>query len=318
MKHNIKITLLLIGMFFITQLIGLAVINSYSPYQEISYNQTSGEYENITISKELPYGLQPPEISPEISLTSIVVAMIISIILILVLMKIQAKIFIRLWFFLVIVIALAIVFYSAISGVNYAPYIALVIALPLAFFKIFRRNIIVHNLTELLIYPGIAVIFVSILSFWTIIILLILISAYDIYAVNYAGFMQKMAKYQINTVKIFSGFFVPYADKKTKQKINFLKDKYKNNIPDKVIRKNKIKVSLAILGGGDVVFPIILAGVVLRSFGLIPALLVSVFATFGLIYLFVSAKKGKFYPAMPFITAGCFIGLILAFLLNLI
>jgi hypothetical protein len=38
--------------------------------------------------------------------------------------------------------------------------------------------------------------------------------------------MQKMAKYQIQKLNIFSGFFVPYASKKVKDKIKFLKDKY--------------------------------------------------------------------------------------------
>jgi len=42
MKHNLKITIILLSMFFLTQLIGLAVIYKYS--------QTT-----------LPYGMQPPE-----------------------------------------------------------------------------------------------------------------------------------------------------------------------------------------------------------------------------------------------------------------
>ena len=75
---------------------------------------------------------------------------------------------------------------------------------------------IVHNLTELLVYPGIAVIFVSLLTQWSpiknlilIIFLLILISIYDMWAVWHSGIMQKMAKYQIDTLEIFSGFFIP-------------------------------------------------------------------------------------------------------------
>jgi presenilin-like A22 family membrane protease len=83
----------------------------------------------------------------------------------------------------------------------------LVIALPLAFTKIYGRNFLVHNLTELFIYPGIAAVFVPILNIWTIIVLLILISIYDMWAVWHSGIMQKMAKYQINQLKIFSGFY---------------------------------------------------------------------------------------------------------------
>lgn len=72
---------------------------------------------------------------------------------------------------------------------------------------------------------------------------------------------------------------------------------------------------LAILGGGDVVFPIILAGVVLRQLGLFHAIIISMGATLSLAFLFYISKRGKFYPAMPFISAGAFIALIIAFLI---
>ena len=79
--------------------------------------------------------------------------------------------------------------------------------------------------------------------------------------------------------------------------------------------KKKIKISLAMLGGGDVVFPIIMSGVVLYSRGLVPALFVTIGAFIGLGALLYNSEKGKFYPAMPFITLGCLLGLALQFLL---
>jgi len=55
MKHNTKITIILIAMFLITQIIGLYVINFY----ENSEN-------------ELPYGMEPPEeINTQTSIFSI-------------------------------------------------------------------------------------------------------------------------------------------------------------------------------------------------------------------------------------------------------
>lgn len=296
MKHNIKITIILLSMFLITQLIGLAVINAYS-------------------TQELPYGMQPPEMKPEVSLTSIIIAFAVAIFLILLLMKIKSVFLLRIWFFAVAIMALAITFNSALLKLNYSTYIALIIALPLAFYKVFKRNFLVHNLTELLIYPGIAAIFVPILNIWAIVLLLLLISVYDIYAVWHSGFMQKMAKFQINKVKVFAGFFVPYLGKAQKQKIKLLKQKYKAQKSKDKLKKTKIKVNLAILGGGDVVFPLIMAGVVLRALGFLPALTISIFATVSLLFLFIAAKKGKFYPAMPFITAGCLAGLLLGYLL---
>jgi presenilin-like A22 family membrane protease len=284
-------------MFLLTQIIGIAVVNRYSPETETIMTE-NGTLANIT-TYNLPYGTNPPpDIVPGISLITIAVAIIFAVFLML---------FLRLWFFIVVVLAIGITLNSVFFNIQGSSIIALIIALPLAFMKIFRRNLVFHNITELMIYPGIAAIFVPLLSIWTMVILLVLISAYDIYAVWHAGFMQKMAKYQIEKLKIFAGFFVPYVGKKERKKIAKLK---KSKAKDK-----RIRVSLAILGGGDVVFPIILAGVVLMTLGLIQAFIISAGATIALATLFYFSQKGKFYPAMPFITAGCFIALGIAYLI---
>ena len=331
MKHSLKIVVLLLSMFLTTQLIGLWVINQYSPTFD----------ENGTATYNLPYGFSvPSETNPYSVLFSIIIALIFAIGLMLVLMKLGINGLLRGWFFIVIVIALGITFFAFFklwifnSVILYI--ITTVLATVLAYVKIFKRNILVHNLTELLIYPGIGVIFAALFTFsdqtlanskifggiystlgisasaWSIItisLLLVLISIYDMYAVWHAGFMQKMAKYQIKNLKVFSGFFIPYLGKKEMDMINSASKNSKFKA-----RGKKIKVNVAILGGGDVVFPIILAGVVLRSMGIISALFVTLGALLGLIYLFYTSKKGKFYPAMPFISAGCFLGLAAAYI----
>jgi presenilin-like A22 family membrane protease len=167
-----------------------------------------------------------------------------------------------------------------------------------------------------MIYPGIAAIFISMLNLTTTIILLILISVYDIWAVWHSGIMQKMAKFQMNSVGVFSGFFIPYATKAVKEKIKLLKMKYKNiKIPENIIKKNNIKINLAILGGGDVIFPIISAGVFMKTFhNLSATLTVTLFASLALLYLFMFAKKRKYYPAMPYLTSGIFLGMLIGWL----
>lgn len=129
------------------------------------------------------------------------------------------------------------------------------------------------------------------------------------YAVWHAGFMQKMAKYQIEKLKVFSGFFIPYVESKYRLQLAKAKSTGKTT--------KKIPVHLAILGGGDVVFPIITSGIVLLTWGFIPAILVSIGATLGLAFLFYISQKGKFYPAMPFITLGCLIALGIGYLIQL-
>ena len=303
MKHNWKIIAILLGMFLVTQFIGMYVVNYYS--QE---------------GNNLPFGMESPKIEKESEFysifPSIIFAFVIAITLLFLLNKFDMAFILKLWFFTVIIIALSISFNSILGRFGYPIFIAIAIALPLAFFKIYKRGFIIHNSTELFIYPGIASVFVPILNVWTIIFLLILISIYDMWAVWKSGIMQKMAKYQIQKLNIFGGFFVPYLPKKTKLKVQ--------KMTKTQLKKKKIKVNLAMLGGGDVIFPIIAAGVFMKAFkenvlfgigGLGPALFVTAGATLGLSYLFFFSKKEKFYPAMPFITTGIFIGMTLSWLI---
>jgi len=307
MKHNTKITAILIAMFLITQIIGLFVIHFY----EISSN-------------ELPYWMEPPEVNPQTSVISILFAFALAITLFFILTKIKAEKFIRLWFFAVTVIAMGLTINAfAIfllknppNPYEYISILTLIVTIPLAYFKIFRRNLLVHNFTELLIYPGIAAVFIPILSVLGIIILLLAISLYDIWAVWHSKFMQNMAKYQIDKLKFFTGFFIPYAGKEARQKIKFLREKYKNKRDlERHLKKAKIKVNLAILGGGDIIFPIIAAGIFYKYSGLIPSLIITASATLGLLFLFILARKGKFYPAMPFLTIAIYLGMIIGWIL---
>jgi len=296
MKHNLKITAILLAMFIVTQLIGIYVVSYYSPEDKV-----------------LPFGLEPPQ--PQTSsdytsfLSSIIIAFIIAVILLFLFTKFKWEWVLKIWFFVVIVVALSLSL-IAIFSIKTA-LIAVFIALPLAIIKLYRRNFIFHNITELLIYPGIGAVFVPLLNVWTIIALLVIISIYDIWAVWHSGIMQKMAKYQINTLKVFSGFFVPYFSKQVRSKIKL----WKKTLSKSQLNKKKIKVNVAILGGGDIVFPIITAGVMLKTLGFVSALFVIVGATIGLAYLFFAAEKKKFYPAMPFITAGILAGIFASYLI---
>lgn len=309
MKHSLTITLILLGMFLLTQLIGLGVVASYAPHTEqvVKFNEdNTTTLANIT-TYDLPYGMEPPQdLEPKSSLASIVIALIIAIALMLLLMRLNAETFLRFWFFIVVIIALGITLTAALPPFAAASYIALLVALPLAYLKVFKRNLIVHNITELLIYPGIAAIFIPLVTITTSIILLTLISLYDMYAVWHTGFMQRMAHYQIKTLKIFSGFFIPYVNPKDRARLA--------KQAKQAQRGKAVRVNVAILGGGDVVFPIIIAGVVMQQLSFWHGFIVSLGATIALALLFYMSEKGKFYPAMPFISIGCFIALGIAYL----
>jgi presenilin-like A22 family membrane protease len=294
-------------MFIFTQFIGIYVVDSYSSMKVVDGNVVEVD------SPDLPFGLETPELKENkdfnYAFGSIIFAFIIAISLLLLLSKFNIEFFIRLWFFVVVLIALGISFNIFLLGIlssEISWIIALIIALPLGFIKIYKRDFFIHNLTELFIYPGIAAVFVPILNIYTIIGLLILISIYDMWAVWHSGLMQKMAKYQIDKVKVFSGFFIPHISKKVRQKLKKMKKSE--------LKKKKIRVNMAILGGGDVIFPIIAAGVMLKTLGLLSAIFVIIGATLGLSYLMFFAEKKKFYPAMPFITAGIFAGILVSYI----
>src|SRR3989338_6174491 len=138
MKHTIKITLILLGMFLITQFIGIFVISQYSP-QVIETIDQDGNFVNVT-SNNLPYGMDPPEnIQPTGTLISIIFALIIAVSLMFLLMKYKAEVVIRIWFFIVVSLAIAITVNSFIIQIPISALIAIIIAVPLAFLKIFKR-----------------------------------------------------------------------------------------------------------------------------------------------------------------------------------
>ena len=120
------------------------------------------------------------------------------------------------------------------------------------------------------------------------------------YAVWTSKHMVAMAKFQTDS-NVFAGLHIPY-------KLGSLK---KPKGPTKTI-----KVKSAVLGGGDIGFPLIFAGVVMKELmitntlvtGFLITLIIPLFATIALTFLLIKAQKDKFYPAMPFITAGCLLG----------
>ena len=313
MKHTKKITIIILALFLITQFIGLFVINQYSSQRVIN-----GQVVNVT-AKILPYGMQPqpPQTSnPNSAFGSILISFILAIIILYALTHIKAKRVMKTWFFIVTILALGITFTAILPNVGYAPWIGLALAIPLAISKVYRRGILSHNLSELLIYPGIAAVFVPLINLRWAIVLLLVISAYDMWAVWKVKIMQKMAKYQMEEVKVFGGLFIPYVDKKQKEKLKKLRKQIKEKkITKEQAEKKGVKVNAAILGGGDMAFPLVVAGVVLKTWGFWPATAIIIGALVGLGGLLTFSKK-KPYPAMPFISAGIFVAMILTWIIK--
>lgn len=307
MKHSPSITLIILSIFLLAQFIGLGVLYNYI---DPAKSQETGKTE----FKDLPIGERPP-VNENTSFIPVIIAVIIGTIILLVLMKYKLVLVWKLWFLMAIVISLSTAWAAFVPVI-----IAFIMALLFAIWKIFKPNVWVHNFTELFIYGGLAAIFAPLFNLWSISILLVLIALYDAYAVWKSKHMVTLAKSQTEA-KVFAGLLIPYSLKgllkKKGDKSKGLKAAAKISKTASAALPN-VQVRTAILGGGDIGFPLIFAGVVLKELGLWQSLIIPFFALAGLALLLYYAEDKKFYPAMPFISAGCFVGLAVVWGLSLI
>ena len=300
MKHEKKFILLLVSIFLITQLFGLFIIN-------LNLSQTEeGDLE----WDDLAYDTEVQEENDFYFILFFIVILLGSLFYLFLFKKRKFK-FIKGWYFFAIFFSVSYALFPIIKD----DLIVSLSALLLAFFKIKRNNFLIHNITEVLVYAGVASILVPILSIKAVFSLLILISLYDIYAVFHSKHMVDLAKSQIK-LKLFSGLALP----KGNTKMSDLGDENieDDNLPSSKDKDNNSskskKTNLAFLGGGDVIFPLLFAGVVLKNFSLLHSLFIIVGSTIGLFSLFYFGKKGKFYPAMPYLS----LSIILSWFLSII
>lgn len=306
MKHTLPVTLMLIAIFIISQLLGLALITLGTQITKDETGQTVVTHEDTAIGPR-------PETRGFQSFTYLLIGIAVGTAVLLILIRFHMTNVWKLWFFLAVWLAVTVSLGAALNK-----YVALGIAFVLAVWKIWRPNIIVHNLTEVLVYSGIALLIVPILDVFYASLLLIVIAIYDAYAVWKSKHMVKMANFQTES-KLFAGLLIPYPGTKVKMQ-------GKPELKIKSVQKPTEGRS-AILGGGDIAFPMLFAGVVMDSLlqdgfskliAYAQSLIIVAAATIALFLLFYYAKKDTFYPAMPFIAAGCFVGYGLVLLFHLV
>ncbi len=286
MKHPPFVVALLLALFLSANFIGLFVLDRY-------VDKAATSETGVISYRELPAGIQRPDVSPDRSYIFIGIAILIGTALLLLIIKFHKFRLWKLWYFLSVFVTIAVALAAFLPAV-----MAWLLSLAAALWKVFRPNFIIHNLTELFIYGGLAVIFVPVMNLFSALILLLLISAYDAYAVWKSGHMVKMAKFQAAS-RLFAGLAVPKS-------LSQLPKTTSSVSP--AVKAVKDDGNVAILGGGDIGFPLLFAGVVMSQFGFLKALIIPVFASLGLAFLFAISRKGRFYPAMPFVSAGCLIG----------
>ena len=303
MKHTVPVTATLILAFLFIQVFGLFAL-SLNTVVEVAPGGT------ITVTHEDTVIGERPPIEGWVSLAYMLLGILIGTSLVLLFMRLgEFRLWKGLYFFAVWLAS------SITLGVFISAYVALAVGIALAILETSRKNVLIHNAVELLIYPGIAIIFVPLFSIFWAILLLLAISAYDMFAVWKSKHMISLATFQAES-QAFAGFVIPYGRKG--------RPSVKAALPKKLTGKGEYRT--AILGGGDIAFPLVFAGVVMdwliktmglaKGAALLESSVISLFAALALLLLFMKAGKDRFYPAMPFITAGCFAGFAVVWTVN--
>jgi presenilin-like A22 family membrane protease len=305
MKHTLSITVVIVLIFLLSQVIGLYALNVNTKVTQTPEGGIVVEHEETAIGER-------PQIEGPVTFVYILIAILIGTGLLLLLIRLKKiKIWKALYFFAVWMTC------SITIGVFINNVLVFPLCFVLAFLKIFRPNVWIHNLTELFVYAGIAIIFVPLLDITWVAILLLAISAYDMFAVWKSKHMVSLAEFQTKS-KAFAGVLLSYK----------LKFKPKKTGKAKKGKKIREEYRSAVLGGGDIAFPMIFAGVVMDSmirmgvhtkiFAFMYSLIIPVIVAFVLFVLLAKARSDRFYPAMPFLTIGCFLGYGLVWLINFI
>lgn len=310
---------MIVVIFLLAQFVGLVTVNKHI---EVGTNE-DGTTE--IIHKDTILGPQPEVEDKNLSFIPIMIMILVGTGILFILIRFSLGNVWKYWFMFSVWITVAI----ALGVYIPSKWIAITLGLILALLKVFKKNIITHNISEIFIYTGITIIILPLLNLVSAFGLLVLISIYDMIAVWKSKHMIKLAKFQTNS-KLFAGISIPY-DREGNSRIQLkeMENIGKSKKATSVKTAAKIKKSStsedtsdtgksAILGGGDIAFPLMFGAAVMeylilneglsKGLALSYTITIPILAGASLLGLLLLAKKGKFYPAMPFISAGCFLG----------
>ncbi len=172
---------------------------------------------------------------------------------------------------------------------------------------LFWARIWLHDLILLITLSRAGSVFGFLFSPSTFMIFMLVIAVYDVVAVRF-GFMVWMAD-KLSESATLPAFIFP-------RKIGDWILPLKNVRVGDLKNEESDRREYAVLGGGDIGFPLMLAVSVFFAANLISAMLVGVFALLGLVSAFLIQSlwlRGKPMPALPPIASFSLIGLLIAF-----
>lgn len=242
-------------------------------------------YQENALPHFLGTAIERPTLTTEGTLLFILTGILLGTIIMFIIMQTGLTTLWKIWYALATVLCLHITFSIIIQ-----PALATVLALILTIWKMKKPNILIHNATELFMYGGLAAIFAPLLTIKSGIILYTLIALYDAYAVWKSKHMIALANFQTKT-GTFAGLLLPYKHTGIK--------KHKHS-------------RIALLGGGDIMFPLLFASTVQQTYGLPNALITTIGTILALSILLSASKKEQYYPAIPFLLIGSLIGFVIS------
>jgi presenilin-like A22 family membrane protease len=186
------------------------------------------------------------------------------------------------------------------------PVVAYLVAIAAAIVWLFWARVWLHDLVLLVTLSSAGSVFGFLFSPWTFMIFMLVIAVYDVVAVR-LGFMLWMAD-KLSESATIPAFIFP---RKTGDWILSLK---KVRVGD-LKKQDPDRREYAILGGGDIGFPLMLVVSVFFAANLASATLVGVFALLGLMSAFLIQSfwlRGKPMPALPPIAFFSLIGFLIA------
>ncbi|HJW97362.1 MAG TPA: presenilin family intramembrane aspartyl protease [archaeon] len=302
MKHTWNVTLILAGLFLASQLLGLALLYNIFSVGTDEFGRP------VLVYQETILGPRPDIQGPE-TLILLLSSVAFGTVFILLVIRFGRFGIWKAFFFFTVFITIWVALAVMIDAM-----VALGIAVVAAALKVRAGNVFIHNLTEPFLYAGMALILVPLLSVPWALALLAVISIYDYWAVFRSKHMVTIAK-GLQKSTVFAGLSIPYK-KSGEIESRYEKSKGRARKGDYETEE----VNTAGLGGGDIAFPLLFTGTVLQALVLsglpkasafLLTLILPAVLTITLVLMLLKASKGKFYPAMPVLSAGCLIGYLL-------
>jgi presenilin-like A22 family membrane protease len=171
----------------------------------------------------------------------------------------------------------------------------------------FRPRVWLHNLLMIFTLASVGAVFGFLLSPWTAISFMLVISVYDVLAVR-LGYMLWMVK-RLSESGTLPAFVIPRRI--SAWNINLKEAGFKKLFEDESAERE-----FSILGGGDIGFPLMLVVSVFFVHGFTSSVVVATFSLLGLISAYLIQLfllKGKPMPALPPITFVSLIGFLIVY-----